>query len=41
MIEDFFENEKEAIDAQLEKYFDKLKRKENDVLFTDFLEQLR
>lgn len=41
MIEDFFENEKKAIDEQLERYFNKLMKKESDVLFTDFIEQLK
>ncbi len=41
MIEEFFKIEKKAIDEQLTKYFNKLVKKETDVLFTDFIEQLR
>ncbi len=41
MIEDFFKLEKEAIDKELETYFEILDKNEKDVLLGDFISQLK
>ncbi|MHA1150581.1 MAG: polyprenyl synthetase family protein [Promethearchaeota archaeon] len=41
MIEDFFKNEKNAIDEELVEYFKKLDENATDPLFNDFLRQMR
>jgi len=41
MIEEFFIFEREAINQELEKYFNKLDKKEKELLFADFHNQLR
>lgn len=40
MIEEFFRKEKRVIDDELEDYFTKLNRDENDILLQDFISQL-
>ena len=41
MIEEFFKSERKAINLELEIYFDKLNKKEKELLFADFNSQLR
>ncbi|MFX1256720.1 MAG: polyprenyl synthetase family protein [Promethearchaeota archaeon] len=41
MIEKFLKTEKERINEELERYFDNLNRKETEILFADFYNQLR
>ncbi len=41
MIEEFFEKEKKAVDKELVTYFEELYKNESDVLFNDFIDQLR
>ncbi len=41
MIEEFFKKEKEAIDNELEEYFEKLNKTEKDNLLNDFIGQLK
>jgi len=41
MIEEFLNREKLAIDIELEKYFNDLNEKENEILLKDFISQLR
>ncbi|TFG25391.1 MAG: hypothetical protein EU532_11705 [Promethearchaeota archaeon] len=41
MIEEFFKSERDAINQELEKYFNKLNKKEREILFSDFNNQIR
>ncbi len=41
MIEEFFKSEREAINNEIVKFFDKLNKKEKELLFADFNSQLR
>ncbi|MFX1442196.1 MAG: polyprenyl synthetase family protein [Promethearchaeota archaeon] len=41
MIEEFFNSEREAINLELEKFFDKLNKKEKELLFADFNNQMK
>jgi len=41
MIEEFFKYERKAIDQEIEHFFDKLNKKEKELLFADFNSQLR
>ena len=41
MIEEFFKSERKAINLELEKFFNKLNKKEKELLFADFNSQLR
>ena len=41
MIEEFLKKEKEAIDTELEKYFDYLDESEQEILLKDFIKQLK
>ncbi|TFF93821.1 MAG: hypothetical protein EU544_05305, partial [Promethearchaeota archaeon] len=41
MIEDFLEEEKQAIDEELSLYFEELEKDTSDVLFNDFLDQMK
>ena len=41
MIEEFFAREKEAIDTELENYFEKMHKIEKDALLNDFIGQLK
>lgn len=41
MIEEFFKSERDSINQELEKYFNKLNKKEKEILFSDFNNQFR
>lgn len=41
MIEEFFKTERNAVNEALEKFFNKLKKNETEVLFADFITQLK
>ena len=41
MLEEFFNNEREAINNELESFFNNINKKETEVLFTDFYNQLK
>lgn len=41
MIKEFFENEKKAIEEKLTEYFENLENTEKDILFHDFVNQLK
>jgi geranylgeranyl pyrophosphate synthase len=41
MIEEFFKSERDGINQELEKYFNKLNKKEKETLFSDFNNQFR
>ena len=41
MIEEFFKSERDAINQELEKFFNKLDKKEREILFSDFNNQIK